>query len=123
MLDRAAIGLSALCVAHCLAVPVLLVMVPSLAALSVADEGFHLLLLFLVLPTSIAALSMGLKRHGNRSVLLLGLTGVAVLVVAAIFGHDVLGDTGEKALTVTGAMLVAVSHVRNLRLCRGAEQG
>jgi hypothetical protein len=117
-LDRAAIGLSMLCVLHCLALPILLVLTPSLAALAVTNEYFHVVLLCLVLPTSVAALLLGCRRHRRWIVLYWGLAGIAVLSLAFLFGHDLLGEIGEKALTVAGALLVTVGHILNFRLCR-----
>ena len=117
-LDRAAIGFSAVCVVHCLALPLLLILIPTLATLPIADERFHLLLVFLVLPTSVLALFIGYRRHQDRAVLYWGITGVTLLVLTAMLGHDLLGDTGERLLTVLGAVLVAVGHIRNFRLRR-----
>jgi hypothetical protein len=121
LLDRAAIGLSMLCLVHCLALPVLLVLIPPLAALPFAGESFHLILVFMVLPTSIVALFLGCRRHRDWSVLALGSCGVGVLLVAALLGPGLLGEGGEKLVTVIGSILVAVSHVLNFRLCRSHE--
>ncbi|MEM1412610.1 MAG: MerC domain-containing protein [Pseudomonadota bacterium] len=118
LLDRTAIGLSALCIVHCLALPLLIVLLPSLAALPFADERFHLLLVFLVVPTSAIALFMGCRRHRDRSVLAWGLTGVVILLLTALYGHDLVGEVGERAFTVLGAVMVAIGHIRNFRLCR-----
>ena len=41
MMDKFAIGLSAMCSIHCLAVPVLLVLLPSTAVLGLGNEQFH----------------------------------------------------------------------------------
>ena len=114
LLDRFAIGMSLLCLLHCLALPLLLVLVPSLSALGVADERFHQVLVFLVLPTSLVALYLGCRRHRRRSALFWGLTGVTVLVLAAVFGHDVLGEIGERIMTVVGALMVALGHFKNM---------
>ena len=55
-MDKAAIGLSLLCVAHCLLTPIAIVMLPALGATFLEDERFHYALLFLVLPTSLVSL-------------------------------------------------------------------
>ena len=120
LLDRSAIGLSFLCVLHCLAVPLTLILVPSLAALPIADERIHLLLVLLVLPTSTVALTLGCRQHGLKHILFWGLTGIMILILAAGLGEGVLGEYGEKLLTVVGSVLVAVGHILNFKCCRTA---
>ena len=123
VLDRSAIGLSFLCVLHCLAVPLTLILMPSLAALPIADERVHLLLVLLVLPTSTVALTLGCRQHGLKHILAWGLTGIAILILAAGLGGDFLGEYGEKILTVVGSVLVAVGHILNFKCCRTAGCG
>ena len=101
-LDKAAIGISALCVVHCLAMPLALVALPALASLPVADEHFHLALVFVVIPTSMIALTLGCRRHQRWHVAAWGGVGVVILTVAAVLGHDLLGEMAEKTLTVIG---------------------
>ena len=120
VLDRSAIGLSFLCVLHCLAMPLTLILVPSLAALPIADERVHLLLVLLVLPTSTVALTLGCRQHGLKHILAWGLTGIVILVLAAGLGEEFLGEYGEKILTVVGSVLVAVGHILNFKCCRTA---
>ncbi|QBF83599.1 MerC domain-containing protein [Shewanella maritima] len=117
-LDRLAIGVSALCAVHCVATPILLVLLPSLSALPIADHHFHEMLVWVVLPTSAVAVTLGCKRHKDTKVWLLALTGLAVLMVSAFFGHDFLGEVGEKIATLIGALIVALAHWRNFKLCR-----
>lgn len=116
--DVFAVALSSLCLIHCLLLPALLVLVPALAVLPIADENFHLALVFLVIPISVFSLSLGCRKHKKWAVLIWGMLGVTILVFAAVFGHDLLGETGERYLTVVGAVLVAISHIANFRLCR-----
>ena len=118
LLDRASIGLSFICVLHCFATPILLAFAPSLLALPVADEKFHAVLIFLILPASIVALTLGCRRHGDMSVFYWGCSGLIVLLGTLLVGHDLLGDSGEKIMTVFGSGLVVVGHVLNFRSCR-----
>lgn len=122
-IDKAAIGLSMACAIHCLLLPVILALLPSLAASVFGDERFHQWLLIIVLPTSLFALGMGCQRHRNLGVLALGLPGLAILAMAVFFGHDLLGDAGEKIASLLGASLIALGHVRNYKLCRDAQCG
>ena len=120
-LDRAAIGLSLLCAVHCLFLPVLIVLTPALAGTFLGQESFHQWMLVAVLPTSLIALTLGCRRHDAKPVLALGSVGLCILVFAALFGHDLFGEVGEKLVTLIGASVVAISHVWNQSLCRGAD--
>lgn len=117
-LDRMAISVSALCMLHCLATPILLVAVPILSSTLMADEEFHLFMVIFVLPISLIALFIGCRRHKDRAVLLLGGLGLLSLVLVAYLGHDLLGEQGEKVATVASGVILAIGHLRNYRLCR-----
>jgi hypothetical protein len=121
-LDTAAIGISALCVAHCLLLPIGLSLLPSLAIMGIlSDELFHSLLVVLILPTSLVALSLGCRLHRSWFVFLLGSTGISILVLTALFAHDLFGEQFEKLATIFGAVLIAASHVQNFSLCQKKE--
>jgi hypothetical protein len=118
-LDRVAIAMSGLCVIHCLVGPVLLVLAPPmLISFGVSDVIFHRLLLLVVVPSSAVALGLGCRRHRDGSVIGLGLLGLSALGLAALYGHEVVGEGGERVLTLSGAMVIATAHLRNFRLCR-----
>ena len=116
--DRAAIGLSLVCVIHCLLTPVAIAMIPALGATFLEDETFHYAVLFLVLPTSLFALTLGCLKHRGFDILVIGLSGLLVLFLVPILGEEVTGELGEKILTVAGATIIAYAHVRNFTLCR-----
>jgi hypothetical protein len=121
LLDRASIGLSAICAIHCLTLPIALALIPSLASLSVGDERFHQWLIAIVLPTSLFALTMGCRRHRHWQVLAWGLAGLSLLSLTAVLGHDLLGEQLERSLVLAGAILVAISHLKNFRRCRAVD--
>lgn len=116
--DKFAISLSLLCAIHCLALPVLLILLPSLTALQLDNEAFHSGMLVVVLPTSFYALTMGCKKHKRYRLLFLGFTGLTLLVLAVLLGEDITGEYGEKILTLFGATLIASGHYWNFRLCQ-----
>lgn len=117
-MDKAAIGLSLVCVVHCLLTPVAIVMIPALGATFLEDERFHYAILFVVIPTSLIALGLGCRKHGRFEILMIGLLGLSVLSLILILGEEVIGETGEKISTIVGAAIIAFAHVRNFRLCR-----
>ncbi|MEM9255230.1 MAG: MerC domain-containing protein [Pseudomonadota bacterium] len=116
--DRAAIGVSLLCALHCLAIPVAAVMMPAVLATGIASESFHAWLVLLVVPLSAFALTLGCRKHRNTQVFWVGVLGLLCLCLTPILGHDLLGEWGERALTLVGASLVALSHVKNFQLCQ-----
>lgn len=116
--DKLSISLSLLCAIHCLAVPVMLALLPGIAALQLDNEAFHSWMLWAVIPTSIYALTMGCKQHKRFRLLVVGGTGLALLILAVMLGEDIIGEYGEKTLTLIGASLVAAGHFWNFRLCR-----
>ena len=111
--DKLAMGLSVACTLHCIALPALLIMLPSLAFLN--DELFHIVMVVAVIPISIYALTLGYKQHQRRSLFAVGCSGLLLLIAALVVGHD-LGEIAETGLTVIGAFLVAVSHWFNYKL-------
>ena len=116
--DKTAISLSAICLAHCLLVPSFLVFLSGYISLSYNNELIHYIILFIAIPVSLYALITGVKNHNTYSYLFLGLFGIAAFILAVTLGTQIWGEVGEKVLTTVGAILVAVSHFKNYRLCR-----
>lgn len=115
--DKLAIGLSLMCAVHCLALPVLLILLPSMAALQLDNEAFHFWMAVAVFPSSIYALTMGCRQHKRYRLFFLGSIGLTLLLLAVVLGEDGVGEVGEKILTVVGAGFVAAGHLLNFRLC------
>ena len=119
--DKTAISLSALCLVHCLLVPSFLVFLSGYISLSYNNELIHYAILFIAIPVSIYALIAGVKNHSSYTYLYLGLLGILTLILAVTLGVQMWGEAGEKILTTIGALLVAISHYKNYRLCREVE--
>jgi hypothetical protein len=116
LVERSALGISLVCLAHCLAMPLLFAALPALASLVPAEFSFHLLLLGLALPSSGFALLTGYLKHRRVASLLTGCLGLVLLAVGVlVYG----GSRIETPVTVTGALLLAAAHVINMRLRSG----
>ena len=116
--DKIAISLSILCAIHCLVLPFIILLLPSIAAISLEGEAFHFWMLVAVVPISIFALRSGYIQHKRISITITGMAGVFLLISAVIIGETYLGEFGEKFLTLAGATLIALSHYKNLSLCK-----
>ncbi|WP_426370338.1 MerC domain-containing protein [Pseudocolwellia sp. HL-MZ7] len=121
LVDKFAIAISSLCVAHCLIFPILAVLIPSFITLGLESESMHFWMIITVIPSSIYSLALGCKKHAKISVFLIGALGLSCLLLAFALGGSILGETGEKALTVIGAIIIAISHVKNFKLCQKAD--
>ena len=116
--DVSAVGLSSLCLVHCLMLPVVVSVYPATIALTLSDEVFHVFMVLMAIPISVFALFFGCRSHRSYSVALTGALGIGLLLMSAFLPHELAGETGERLLTVSGALSLSVSHILNFRLCR-----
>ena len=110
---RLGMGLSVLCLLHCLALPWLLASLPAVALATFPEairdnEWLHAALILPVLLVSGPILLRGRPRVAQN---LLVITAFAAL----IGGLFVASDPGEVALTVAGTLLLFAAHWRQLR--------
>jgi MerC mercury resistance protein len=116
--DQVAIALSTICIVHCLAVPVLVAVLP-IAAITLGNDGhFHGLMLWLVVPTSVVGFGLGFRLHGRPQILFIGAVGVLVLATAALWGHRAWSGAFEVSVSVAGSVTLALAHWMNFREVR-----
>ena len=117
-MDTAAIVLSGVCMLHCLALPIALTILPIVNVTLLDESTFHLIMMAVILPISIIALTIGCRQHKDKLTLVLGSVGLGILTITAIFGHDLLGLTGERIVTSIGGLILAAAHIQNYLCCR-----
>ena len=117
-LDTAAVALSGICLLHCLALPVVLTALPILNIALLEESTFHTIMLVVILPVSVVALSIGCRQHKDVLTLTLGIIGLGILTLMALFGHDLVGLKGERLITSVGGIILAAAHIRNFLCCR-----
>lgn len=111
-IEGTAIGASLLCLAHCLALPLLLLMLPGTLAVFARSEAAHLWIFFLVAPFALIALALGYRRHRRLLPGLLGSLGVACVGIALF---PAVGEGGAKLITIIGSLLLVSGHLLNWR--------
>jgi hypothetical protein len=116
--DRIAIALSAICIVHCLAVPLLVALLPIAAVSFGNNQHFHEVMLWLVVPTSLVGFGMGLRVHRQIGIVLLGAAGVIVLWIVAIHGHETWRADVEAVVSVAGSLVLGGAHWMNFRAVR-----
>ena len=107
-LDRLAIGLSGLCLVHCLATAVLLGMLSAAGGLLGAPI-IHEVGLSLAMILGSFALGRGIIEHGFMMPSAVGSMGLGVMAGALSLPHD----GGEAMYTVIGVGILALGHQLN----------
>ena len=86
--DKLSICLSICCILHCIALPVIILMIPSFASLWINNEKIHVILVLFAVPISLFAMAKSLRIHHNYKCISLAVIGLSLLV-SAIFMHDI----------------------------------
>lgn len=116
--DRIAITLSAVCIVHCLTLPVLVALLPVVAASIGSDSHFHALMMWLVVPVSVGGFALGYRVHQRKDIVVGGGAAVIVLAIAALWGHSVWNEYLEVVVSVIASFALATAHLWNFREVR-----
>ena len=108
--DRAGVGISALCIAHCLLLPMVPSVLPLVGLLS-ENEMVHKMLVMLAMIPMAFAYYGGVTQKFAPVIYGLGILGISSLFVGAFVErlHDF-----ETVLTTFGAICLASAHIFRL---------
>jgi hypothetical protein len=109
-LDRLAIGLSGLCLVHCIATTVLLAVLSAAGGI-LGAHWVHEVGLSLAMILGAFALGRGIMEHGFMMPSAVGGLGLGVMAGALSMPHD----GSEAALTIVGVLVLALGHDLNRR--------
>jgi hypothetical protein len=113
--DVVGFSASTICAVHCLVVPLLL-MLSSFSGLEVL-HNHRVETFILVFSTTIGSISIipgWRKHHGKLLPVFIFITGIAFIS----FGRLPIDPLAETVFTTGGALLVAIAHWINWKLCR-----
>lgn len=114
-LDLCAAGLSTLCLLHCLALPLLVAVLP-LAAQAADNELVHRVLVVAAVPVSLRVIWKTLPVDGSGLFIGAALGGLGLLLVGAFI--EAL-EAYEQPITVAGGLLLGSAHLWNWVRQRG----
>lgn len=112
-IDRLAVGLSGLCLAHCLITSIVVALLASVSSFFLSPL-IHELGLALAILLGAIGLGHGARAHGSRQPLAMGILGLAIMAAALAFGHG----WHEAPMTVLGVTILAAAHILNYRASR-----
>jgi hypothetical protein len=113
-LDRLAIGLSGLCVVHCLGTSLLVALAASAGGLLVSPH-VHEFGLAIAIGLGALALGRGIVSHGYMMPSAIGALGLGVMAGALALPHDGGLAGAETLYTLIGVGLLALGHDLNRR--------
>jgi len=110
-LDRLAIGLSGLCLAHCILSAVIVTVLASAGGL-LLHPAVHEIGLVMAMALGALALGRGVMQHGYAMPVWVGSLGLGVMAGALTLPHE----GGQEAIySVLGVLIVALGHDLNRR--------
>ncbi len=110
MVDRLAIGLGGLCLVHCVATAVLVMMLASAGGLLV-DPKIHEFGLMLAIALGVIGLGRGALDHGFMLPVAMGSLGLGTMAGSLTIAHG----TEEIVFSVVGVLILALGHDLNRR--------
>lgn len=117
--DKAGIGASFLCVSHCLLAPLFVTALPAIAA---TESQTHSMFAVIILLLGMLAFIPGYRKHKKKSIPLIGITGVFMIIIAAILPEMEHAEVLETGLVVVGGITLIFAHLRNAFWCRFCRQ-
>ncbi|MGH6728639.1 MAG: MerC domain-containing protein [Sphingomicrobium sp.] len=107
-LDRIAMGLSGLCLVHCVATAVLIGLLASAGGL-LGSPAVHETGLILAMILGTIALTRGVREHGFMMPSAIGALGLGVMAGALTMPHN----GNEPFFTAAGVLILALGHRLN----------
>lgn len=115
--DKIGICASGLCLVHCLATPVLLLLLP---ALNLSDEKhghMHEIFAVVVVLSIMLAVFPNCRKHGHYDIMAIASIGIA-LILSAVFFHD-MPFWIAQVMTVAGSIFLITAHIKNMKVRHG----
>ena len=118
--DRLGIGMSVVCLVHCMVLPFAIAALPLVAAQWLQTGIFHGVMALALMLVAFLAIAPGLRLHGRFSVAAAMAAGLSLLSTAAFAGEDFLSNEWQIGLTLAGGARSPIharasAHLRMLR--------
>ena len=111
-LDVSAVGLSALCLVHCLALPALALLLPVLGFWAEA-EWTHVAFVLIAAPVAVLSfVDLSTRRPRSWLMAAAAIGGLGLMIAGAL---EFPTPADERLLTVAGGALLAGAHIANWR--------
>lgn len=119
--DKIGICASGLCLIHCIATPILLLLFPvsKISFLGVESvHEIHEIFALIVVSSILIAVYPTCRKHGHKDIIFIALAGVT-LIIGSIFLHDFMSENITHGLTILGSIFLICAHVKNMKVRHG----
>ena len=112
--DLWGVVISGICVVHCLAVPVVLLLFPTVGiSLFPQEDITHVVLLGFILGVAGVAFITGYPVHGQWPPVLWLMLGLVFIFFATFLAHDLIGHNWEPVFAILGSLALIRAHYLN----------
>lgn len=109
--DKLGMCVSAICMVHCLAIPILLLFGLDAVLLVVDQEWLELLIIVFTFGVGVISFLSGFVRHKQHFIPVLFIAGFLLIVNGEAVSHMWV----SLLLSVSGAIIIIYAHVQNLK--------
>ncbi len=113
-LDRVGALTSFACAIHCMALPLVITLLPLLGLAWLADERIEICFLSISALLGISSICYGVRKHGRKHCLAIVGVGISLMVIGHMAEDSPLGVIAA----VCGGLGIATAHVVNNKLCK-----
>ncbi len=117
LLDQLGMGLSFLCLIHCLAMPMVMLSLPILARYYLGNPFVHLALAFLIIPVGLISFYRGFIHHRSYKPLFFGIVGMFFISFVPAMVHLGGFQWPETPLVIGGSLIMIYAHYLNRKCC------
>ena len=115
--DKIGVCASGICLIHCLATPILLLIFPA-SKIQFFEHGvLHAVFAVLVVGSILLAVYPTCKKHGHKDIMTFAALGVFFILSSFLF-HD-YGEVIEYVFTIAGSICLIIAHIRNMKVRHG----
>ncbi|HEY9718691.1 MAG TPA: MerC domain-containing protein [Trichormus sp.] len=115
-MDTLGIAASSLCLVHCLAMPLVVGILPLVGLKFLEGHPAHVTLAFFVLTFALLAIVPGYLKHRRGDILAMMLVGVGLVLYATFLAQFTLGESAEIPIITVGNLILVFTHLRNRAL-------
>ncbi|MEM8982541.1 MAG: MerC domain-containing protein [Pseudomonadota bacterium] len=89
-----------------------------LGSVVATDAHFHEIMLALLLSICVVAFGLGYRHHRSLGIVVRGVLGMELVIVAASVDHSYLPLLAESSLNIVGSVVLLLAHRDNVRAAR-----